>query len=219
MQADVKRRRDLLGPEPPTCTYYLKQQARKPLFPCCSWVGPEEETASPQTCAGRGSVCHLNFHFHSHFNFTSPSLSLAALPPRLTFLHPALRSACTFFRASPSSGHQSLVSSPVFFPCCNLLLSLATSTDLREAAGQDWRASLRLRRYTIASTSARIKQRTSTMLSKARPGRQKTDIACIFVHAGAGYHSKDNELHHLQACEEYVRLPVAWGGCLMADME
>lgn len=164
-------------------------------------------------------MCHLNFHFHSHFNFTSPSLSLSAVPPRLTFLHPALRSACTFFRASPSSRHKSLVSSPTFFPCCNLLLSLATSTDLREAAGQDWRASLRLRRYTIASTSARIKQRTSTMLSKARPGRQKTDIACIFVHAGAGYHSKDNELHHLQACEEYVRLSVVWGGFTMADME
>lgn len=39
--------------------------------------------------------------------------------------------------------------------------------------------------------------------SKAsRHARQKTDIACIFVHAGAGYHSKENEIHHLQACND-----------------
>jgi hypothetical protein len=29
-------------------------------------------------------------------------------------------------------------------------------------------------------------------------------MSCIFVHAGAGYHSKENERLHLAACEEYV---------------
>ncbi|KAM3424670.1 hypothetical protein BST61_g6657 [Cercospora zeina] len=43
--------------------------------------------------------------------------------------------------------------------------------------------------------------------SKAsRHSRQKTDIACIFVHAGAGYHSKENEIHHLQACNEACKV-------------
>lgn len=30
------------------------------------------------------------------------------------------------------------------------------------------------------------------------------DLSCIFVHAGAGFHSKDNENYHLQACNESV---------------
>lgn len=30
------------------------------------------------------------------------------------------------------------------------------------------------------------------------------DQPCIFVHAGAGYHSLQNERIHLQACNEYV---------------
>jgi taspase (threonine aspartase 1) len=29
-------------------------------------------------------------------------------------------------------------------------------------------------------------------------------MSCVFVHAGAGYHSKENERNHLQACSEYV---------------
>ena len=37
-------------------------------------------------------------------------------------------------------------------------------------------------------------------------GRKSGDIACIFVHAGAGYHSHSNEGIHLQACNEYVAL-------------
>lgn len=39
----------------------------------------------------------------------------------------------------------------------------------------------------------------SSGYSKAR---KATDIAAIFVHAGAGFHSKDNEAYHLQACNE-----------------
>ncbi|USW56809.1 Putative peptidase T2, asparaginase 2, nucleophile aminohydrolase [Septoria linicola] len=38
-----------------------------------------------------------------------------------------------------------------------------------------------------------------------RHAKQKNDIACIFVHAGAGYHSRENEMHHLQACDDACR--------------
>ena len=34
--------------------------------------------------------------------------------------------------------------------------------------------------------------------------RRGGDISAIFVHAGAGYHSVQNERVHLQACAEYV---------------
>lgn len=34
--------------------------------------------------------------------------------------------------------------------------------------------------------------------------RRGGDISAIFVHAGAGYHSHQNEGNHLQACSEYV---------------
>ena len=34
--------------------------------------------------------------------------------------------------------------------------------------------------------------------------RRGGDISAIFVHAGAGYHSVQNEMVHLQACAEYV---------------
>lgn len=33
------------------------------------------------------------------------------------------------------------------------------------------------------------------------------DVCAVFVHAGAGYHSLQNERIHLQACEQYVQLP------------
>ncbi len=44
---------------------------------------------------------------------------------------------------------------------------------------------------------------------KEMPTRRRRlagDVCAIFVHAGAGYHSLQNEKIHLQACEEYVRL-------------
>lgn len=41
------------------------------------------------------------------------------------------------------------------------------------------------------------------MFSK-RPRAKMDHVACIFVHAGAGYHSVQNEGTHLQACNEYV---------------
>lgn len=37
-----------------------------------------------------------------------------------------------------------------------------------------------------------------------RRRRMGGDVCAIFVHAGAGYHSIQNEKIHLQACEEYV---------------
>jgi len=37
-----------------------------------------------------------------------------------------------------------------------------------------------------------------------RRRRMGGDVCAIFVHAGAGYHSVQNERIHLQACEEYV---------------
>jgi hypothetical protein len=37
-----------------------------------------------------------------------------------------------------------------------------------------------------------------------RRRRMGGDVCAIFVHAGAGYHSVQNEKIHLQACEEYV---------------
>ena len=42
----------------------------------------------------------------------------------------------------------------------------------------------------------------------SKRGRRGNEIACIFVHAGAGFHSIQNEGVHLQACNEYVTL--AW---------
>jgi hypothetical protein len=39
------------------------------------------------------------------------------------------------------------------------------------------------------------------MFSNKR-GRKFGDTACIFVHAGAGYHSVANEMIHLAACNE-----------------
>ena len=40
--------------------------------------------------------------------------------------------------------------------------------------------------------------------SPARRRRLGGDVCAIFVHAGAGYHSVQNEKIHLAACEEYV---------------
>lgn len=41
------------------------------------------------------------------------------------------------------------------------------------------------------------------MFSSSKRGRKiGGDTACIFVHAGAGYHSLANEMTHLTACNE-----------------
>ncbi|KAI7578740.1 N-terminal nucleophile aminohydrolase, partial [Hortaea werneckii] len=42
-----------------------------------------------------------------------------------------------------------------------------------------------------------------------RGHRKPTDIPCIFVHAGAGYHSVQNEQHHLGACNEAAKAAMA----------
>ncbi|KAI7488666.1 N-terminal nucleophile aminohydrolase [Hortaea werneckii] len=42
-----------------------------------------------------------------------------------------------------------------------------------------------------------------------RVHRKPTDIPCIFVHAGAGYHSVQNEQHHLGACNEAAKAAMA----------
>lgn len=38
----------------------------------------------------------------------------------------------------------------------------------------------------------------------SRRSRRGNEIATIFVHAGAGFHSVANENVHLMACNEYV---------------
>jgi len=43
----------------------------------------------------------------------------------------------------------------------------------------------------------------SVMFAGSRRGR-KGETACIFIHAGAGFHSHSNELMHLQTCSELV---------------
>lgn len=46
-----------------------------------------------------------------------------------------------------------------------------------------------------------------TLTRKATESPHRNDICCIFVHAGAGYHSHANEKIHLEACNEYVVWP------------
>lgn len=43
-----------------------------------------------------------------------------------------------------------------------------------------------------------------------RRRRQGGDVCAVFVHAGAGYHSIQNERIHLQACEQYVYRSYPW---------
>jgi taspase (threonine aspartase 1) len=44
---------------------------------------------------------------------------------------------------------------------------------------------------------------------KATRSPPSDEVCCIYVHAGAGYHSHQNEKIHLEACNEYVDLPAA----------
>ncbi|KAH9826927.1 Asparaginase [Teratosphaeria destructans] len=46
-------------------------------------------------------------------------------------------------------------------------------------------------------------------MSHVKRSGSKADVACIFVHAGAGYHSHQNELHHLQACNDAAKAAMA----------
>lgn len=39
---------------------------------------------------------------------------------------------------------------------------------------------------------------------KASRSPPNEEVCCIYVHAGAGYHSHQNEKIHLDACNEYV---------------
>ncbi len=43
-------------------------------------------------------------------------------------------------------------------------------------------------------------------------GKSRGPVACIFIHAGAGYHSVANEKIHLEVCSEYVasHLSIPW---------
>ncbi|KAK0282022.1 hypothetical protein LTR35_007119 [Friedmanniomyces endolithicus] len=47
------------------------------------------------------------------------------------------------------------------------------------------------------------------MFSASKRGRRGGDVACIFVHAGAGYHSVQNEQHHLAACNDAAKAAMA----------
>lgn len=46
------------------------------------------------------------------------------------------------------------------------------------------------------------------MSTKRTPTKQR-GISCIFVHAGAGYHSVQNEHIHLQACTDAAKAAMA----------
>jgi len=63
----------------------------------------------------------------------------------------------------------------------------------------------RITSWKLASTAPEPSNQsvTGTMLRGSR-GRRGGDICAIFVHAGAGYHSIQNEHIHLEACNEYV---------------
>jgi taspase (threonine aspartase 1) len=45
---------------------------------------------------------------------------------------------------------------------------------------------------------------TESHARKAARGSPSDDVCCIYVHAGAGYHSHQNEKIHLEACNEWV---------------
>jgi taspase (threonine aspartase 1) len=45
---------------------------------------------------------------------------------------------------------------------------------------------------------------TETHTRKASRSPPNEEVCCIYVHAGAGYHSHQNEKIHLEACNEYV---------------
>lgn len=59
-------------------------------------------------------------------------------------------------------------------------------------------------RLTDAQTDGPIDIASPEMPARRR--RLPGDVCAIFVHAGAGYHSLQNEKIHLAACEEYVAL-------------
>lgn len=42
--------------------------------------------------------------------------------------------------------------------------------------------------------------------NKVKSKRQE-DLCAVFVHAGAGYHSKENERKHLEVCELWAASP------------
>ena len=69
--------------------------------------------------------------------------------------------------------------------------------------------SIRLSRaeYPLSSESlidVQVDGPTDLATSKMPPRRRLSgDVCAIFVHAGAGYHSFQNEKIHLAACEEY----------------
>ncbi|EMC91654.1 hypothetical protein BAUCODRAFT_126650 [Baudoinia panamericana UAMH 10762] len=47
------------------------------------------------------------------------------------------------------------------------------------------------------------------MFSPSKRNRQGGGLACIFVHAGAGFHSVQNEQHHLAACNDAAKAAMA----------
>jgi taspase (threonine aspartase 1) len=45
---------------------------------------------------------------------------------------------------------------------------------------------------------------TESHIRKATRSPPSDNVCCIYVHAGAGYHSHQNEKIHLEACNEWV---------------
>lgn len=56
----------------------------------------------------------------------------------------------------------------------------------------------------VATDGATGATQTQSFSRKASQSPPQDDTCCIFVHAGAGYHSIQNERIHLEACNEYV---------------
>lgn len=44
----------------------------------------------------------------------------------------------------------------------------------------------------------------SSTVAKMAGVEEKDDLCAIFVHAGAGFHSRENERNHLSVCAQYV---------------
>lgn len=66
-----------------------------------------------------------------------------------------------------------------------------------DCASFRWKVRLRL-------LTRHMLKKAGTMFNRSERGKNRkgTDLACIFVHAGAGFHSRENEFHHLKACQE-----------------
>lgn len=116
---------------------------------------------------------------------------------RQTAVHLAASTSAHFFASSASSRHPRHLPSLGQFTAVFLFLisNPASTTTIHSFSG-------------AGSTTSTPTSHTSTMAGvfhrASRSSRRPNDCAAVFVHAGAGYHSVQNEMVHLKACEELV---------------